>query len=112
MTASTIESLIRQIVREEVAALQQQPEPRDQLLTTKQAAARAGVGRTTLRRWIDADGLPAREVPGRVAGKAVTRILASDLDSWMRARPMSGAKVSRLQDVLDAKLAQRRRASR
>lgn len=111
--AEQLEALIRRMVREEWRAIRDEmnenaEEPGECLLTITAASKRAAVGRSTLYRWI-ADGLPVREAPGSVEGKAITRIRQADLDAWISHLPTRGGIPARKgPPSLDELVAERR----
>lgn len=53
------------------------------LLTVQQLASLCGVSARTVTRWIEGDGLPVHQMPGR-GGRSLRLIHRSDFDEWIR----------------------------
>jgi hypothetical protein len=82
-----VETIVAREVSELAARLRAELSRSDdgeRLLRKKVAADRAGVGVTTLDRWLAEGLLPAVSVPGRVPGHTERRIRQADLDDFIR----------------------------
>ena len=53
------------------------------LLTVQQLATLCGVSSRTVTRWIEDDGLPVHQMPGR-GGRSLRLIDPADFDEWIR----------------------------
>lgn len=63
----------------------------ERILRMDEVAARLGVSKMTVQRWIDSGELP----PKRRLGTNSVGIVESELDSWICNRPVVGANSER-----------------
>ena len=97
--AEAFRPLISEVVREELA--KQQPAAPDLFLSTRAAAAVAGVAPGTIRRWIDEGRLT-----GHHAGR-VLRIRRTELERLLAAAPRRSRRRAAVADMTPEALARR-----
>lgn len=59
----------------------------ERVLRMDEIADRLGISRATVHRWIEAGKLP----PKRQLGSNIVGVVESELDAWIRGRPVVGA---------------------
>ena len=77
------ESIVRRVVREEVA-LFAAPASRPELLTYEQAAEMVGVGVSTIKEWVRSGVLPVHAPPANASGSSSRRVRPADVVAVFR----------------------------